>query len=113
LSVRIAADSQAVPKTPPDFSQIPSSSSSVNFETSSSDVSASSGFAGNHVAAAQPAVEVDIGAAARTERMVLLARWFAADRTGPGRLQGDDIIGHGTFDGRAPGHSATAGRAAC
>jgi len=49
--------------------------------------------AGDHVAAGKPAIEVDIGAAGRAEREERLARRPFADRTGPGRLELDNVVG--------------------
>src|SRR6185312_608047 len=52
--------------------------------------------AGDDVRPGEPAVEVDIGAAARAERMKRLDRGLAADRTRANRLQRDAIVGwHG------------------
>src|ERR1043166_7008230 len=54
----------------------------------------------DRVAAAEPTVEVDVGAALRAERAEALERWLAADRAAPGRARGHLI--HGRHVGLLP-----------
>ena len=50
------------------------------------------GLGRNRVASAQPAVKVDVGTAARAERLVLGPRWLAADRAGSWRRRGAGLL---------------------